>query len=617
MTTIVTRAGKGAPLTADEHDANLNNLNSAKVETAQVIATTAPLTGGGAVGAGLSLGIDAATESAIGAVRLATAAQTTEGASNLLAVHPAGLKGELDKKANLIASGAVVDTIAALRATAAPTAASSTLVLVKHYSTAGDGGGGEFYWDSASTATDNGGTIIKPTAVAVGDPGRWMRVYSGSSDVRWFGARGDGVADDSAAIQAAIGVAATNKVRDVLLGASHILSTSIDVPYSNINLVGRGADRSHDVGLQGAQAGTTLTWTGSSGTNAVITFRSPEGASNQKMVGGGIKNVYINVGGNANYAIEIKSVNSAIFENIHATEPAVAMFHFTVVTTLGEARDPQENKLRNCSVRAFTNAAGLVVLDGDNAASPVANTSFNLFEQCRASIRNGTAFLLNNCDHNTFIQCYVNRASGGTGNAIVFNGSNADVAGIARHNLFIALSIGGSAGIIGRGTTSFTHPSYNNNVLLVDKGNATPDPTIEAGASIWYSTDEHIAYKSGHNQAVIGTTTVTIDAARDAITTESLRITNTSSNHVRIVDSSGNEWGLSIDSANGNLRLVRISGTGVILTSNSVQVGNIGFYNTAPVARQNVTGSRGGNAALDSLLQALAASGLITNSTTA
>lgn len=44
---------------------------------------------------------------------------------------------------------------------------------------------------------------------------------------------------------------------------------------------------------------------------------------------------------------------------------------------------------------------------------------------------------------------------------------------------------------------------------------------------------------------------------------------------------------------------------------------NVGFYNTAPVAKPAVTGSRGGNAALASLLTALASQGLVTNSSTA
>jgi hypothetical protein len=44
--------------------------------------------------------------------------------------------------------------------------------------------------------------------------------------------------------------------------------------------------------------------------------------------------------------------------------------------------------------------------------------------------------------------------------------------------------------------------------------------------------------------------------------------------------------------------------------------GRVGFYGTTPVAKATVTGSRGGNAALASLLTALASCGLITNSTT-
>ena len=41
----------------------------------------------------------------------------------------------------------------------------------------------------------------------------------------------------------------------------------------------------------------------------------------------------------------------------------------------------------------------------------------------------------------------------------------------------------------------------------------------------------------------------------------------------------------------------------------------VGFHGAAPTARPAVTGSRGGNAALTSLLTALAAKGLIIDST--
>lgn len=60
------------------------------------------------------------------------------------------------------------------------------------------------------------------------------------------------------------------------------------------------------------------------------------------------------------------------------------------------------------------------------------------------------------------------------------------------------------------------------------------------------------------------------------------------------------------------------TGVGAMTLSAAIRInGNVGFYNTAPVAKPTVTGSRGGNAALASLLTALAGQGLLTDSSTA
>lgn len=74
-------------------------------------------------------------------------------------------------------------------------------VDVLGYSYIGDGGGGLFYWDSTSTEADNGGTIIQATGVTTG---RWKRVYNGTVNVKWFGAKGDGVNDDRQAFNKAL-----------------------------------------------------------------------------------------------------------------------------------------------------------------------------------------------------------------------------------------------------------------------------------------------------------------------------------------------------------------------------------------------------------------------------
>jgi hypothetical protein len=67
------------------------------------------------------------------------------------------------------------------------------------------------------------------------------------------------------------------------------------------------------------------------------------------------------------------------------------------------------------------------------------------------------------------------------------------------------------------------------------------------------------------------------------------------------------------------------SGANALATDDSFAVGsdlqhfgtNLGVYGATPVAKPTVSGSRGGNAALASLLTALASIGLITNSTSA
>lgn len=91
----------------------------------------------------------------------------------------------------------VVQTMALFRLIDPTAFPQNQLVWLLGYSAPNDGGGGLFMYDSGGTDADNGGTIIEPTV----GPGQWNRQYSGAASVKWFGAKGDGVTSDTAAVQ--------------------------------------------------------------------------------------------------------------------------------------------------------------------------------------------------------------------------------------------------------------------------------------------------------------------------------------------------------------------------------------------------------------------------------
>ncbi|RFZ81857.1 hypothetical protein DYU05_18750 [Mucilaginibacter terrenus] len=74
-------------------------------------------------------------------------------------------------------------------------------VFVQGYNLVSDGGQGIFFWNPNLSENDDDGTIIKVTSVTTG---RWVRLFSGTVDVRWFGAVGKGSTDDTTSINNAL-----------------------------------------------------------------------------------------------------------------------------------------------------------------------------------------------------------------------------------------------------------------------------------------------------------------------------------------------------------------------------------------------------------------------------
>lgn len=102
-----------------------------------------------------------------------------------------------------------------------------------------DGGGGVFAYAPTSVVADNNGTVIAPAT----NVGRWLRVYSGAIDARWFGATGNGVTNDATPLQAAIDWIESLATGGVLYlpGSTYIIGAALEISgLVNFRMYGDG-----------------------------------------------------------------------------------------------------------------------------------------------------------------------------------------------------------------------------------------------------------------------------------------------------------------------------------------------------------------------------------------
>ena len=89
------------------------------------------------------------------------------------------------------------DSVALLQAESKPSFVDGQIVYIKGITASNDDGHGNFRYDSSSSATDDGATIINP--IGIGN-GRFLRVFGDVISVKDFGAVGDGSTNDNAAL---------------------------------------------------------------------------------------------------------------------------------------------------------------------------------------------------------------------------------------------------------------------------------------------------------------------------------------------------------------------------------------------------------------------------------
>ena len=463
-------------------------------------------------------------------------------------------------------------TYAAL--TAIPTQSRHDDMLVYVSSRATDGDGGEGYWrfDAASSATANGGTILAPN---VGS-GRWFRQYSDAVHVQWFGAIGNGVADDTAAIQAAIDYVETLNGGRVLLnwGTFSITSTLNINSGMGVQLIGQGSDGIHDGGT-GAAAATTIAWAGAAG-GTMLNVSSASGAGNSRQFGSSVIDIKFQCAGIAGIGLLVNSVRNGNFSRLAFLNPTIAGLKATTLgnSNLAESSDVQRCVFDRLSVRTLDAVASLpahgIWLTSHSPVGGTANVSLNLFTQCDMQMSGasggGYGLFIEDGDNNTFHNLRVFRVST-TVEAVRIVGNTNSYA-----NHFWNLSAGGANGIVMRGVASgFAINPDRHTFWAVDNANGTLYPTADAGVEFLWNLDAGQFVKPPIVKLPLGDTDPSAIAQRAAITTESLLLSNASEDHVRLTDGT-NVWSINIVGATGDLRIIRAAGAGKLNLGNGAPV---------------------------------------------
>lgn len=364
------------------------------------------------------------------------------------------------------------------------------------------------------------------------------------------------MADDTAAFNAAVAYVSGLGGGVIYVPAgTYKLSSMITVNASHIVFQGEGFDTYHDVGSQ--QHATKISWAGGTA-QAMFLFAPTVGPSNKCLTSCGLLDMALDGTDGVNFVqnvVQVSSVRAGVwrFYGGGSTEYILKM---DCVSQLGEPVDTQYNIVEVWG-RQFSSGGSGVYFGGSTSPTENGNTSFNQIRLVDLQINTGVGLTFANSDTNFIELARIIGVS--TGMSYQFLGSGVSAARTARGNFIRLISSQGAAKAFG--TTTYTYPSHDNYVGL-DTGNGTPQPTIETGASCWFgSSGGHTRYKPAHARMTLGDSTAAAETERGNIGSESLRVYNNSSNHIRITDGT-NEYAICI--VGGDIMLNRISGSGVL-----------------------------------------------------
>jgi hypothetical protein len=328
---------------------------------------------------------------------------------------------------------------------------------------------------SAALAATGGAALVGYTQGGSGASARTAQdKLRESVSVKDFGAVGDGVADDTTAIQAAIDSGATDI--DVPEG-TYLISATLNIDESAIRLCGKNGANWDDLNV----FKTTFKWVGSAGQTA-IKFSTPIGALNLKRYGQGLSGVYVDGNKLAGIGVELVSVYGFISDGLtigDCQNRCLSMSGYQV-GQIASSPTNQGHIFNNLQIvvgndPATENANGIYLTGatvGDGA-----NVSYCHFNDVVIRKQIGIGLLIHNAD-NTFWSGLRVFTANTTNAAIEIQGNN-DPCG---HNYFYTVSAGGystNPSIFVKGISSGFGFNPTGNFFILDNSNGTQLPSLD------------------------------------------------------------------------------------------------------------------------------------------
>lgn len=323
--------------------------------------------------------------------------------------------------------------------------------------------------------------------------------------------------------------------------------SALSITSPRVRLAGVGAGWFSGVHTE---RGTTLKYTGTAG-GTVLTLSSISGASNQKVADCAILGIAIDGNSLADVGLLVASVNQCEFD-VSIAGCNVVQCEWKTVADLVDTTNNQHNRAKHIRVRATGSANGITF---DTDVLP-GNTSMNVFGYLYAQHVDGYGVRLGNTDNNVFEHIVCNGT--GTGIGIVLGaGDNTTRLNCRANNILICSP--GDGGVTAEGTPTDPLPSASNRIWFYDKDNATPDPIIEADASLSWATTDSVMSGWGFVGAGFGNSEANvINAIAQAISAAFPQvIVSGNGHHIQLDNGAAGKWNINVDAATDCLLLER------------------------------------------------------------